>query len=233
MTRLLVFGSSARRGATGWQDAAAIRALYQTARPHVVIHGASPSGGADALSGTVAEELAIPVDACPMDPRFDGDGRDRFFRRNARMHKTKCPTLAAGFIAGAVGSPWSNGSAHMADICLRARTPLVIYRDDGQELPPRTGEDPDCPGDKLAGHLHRARILLRGLWVAAPEDERPAIEAAGRAVAVAHQAARGRAPTSEVQALALCAVELTIGMQAGRWSPWAFVATWHLRGVVG
>lgn len=233
MIRLLVFGSSARRGAAGWQDAAAIRTLLVRVRPHVVIHGASPSGGADELAGVEATAAGIPVDACPMDPRLDGDGRDRFFRRNARMHKTKHPTLAAGFIAGAVGSPWSNGSAHMADICQRARTPLVIYRDDGQELPPRKGEDPDCPGDKLAGHLHRARILLRGLWVAAPEDERTAIEAAGRAVAMAHQAARGRAPTSEVQALALCAVEEVIGMRGGRLGPWLFVVEWHLRGVVG
>ncbi len=70
--RLLVFGSSARRGATGWTNPAPVRELLATLRPDVVGHGASPAGGADALADSEAEAAGIPRGPFHVDPELDG-----------------------------------------------------------------------------------------------------------------------------------------------------------------
>lgn len=142
--RLLVFGSSARRGATGWTDPAPVRSLLETLRPSAVGHGASPSGGADALANSIARELGVTVEPYPMDPEMDGSGGGgAFLRRNARMLATFRPQLGAGFVSGRVGQRvgtrgcyLSNGSDDMARRCVAAEVPLLIVREDGVEPDP-------------------------------------------------------------------------------------------------
>jgi hypothetical protein len=80
------------------------------------------------------------------------------------MYREKRPTVAAGFIMGAVGSVMSSGSAGMARICYEGiyslpPIPLVIYREDGVEIPTFVDE---------RKALAFARVTLRGLWLAAP-----------------------------------------------------------------
>lgn len=183
----LLFGSSARRGATGWTDVARVSSLLATALPDVVIEGESPCGGADALAREVAESLGIAVDPYPQ--RDDVDGPRGFLRRNERMHRDGRPDVAAGFVSGKVGTPLSGGSAHMAGICVRAGTPLVIFREDGVELPHVT--DPECRGDRIAGDLYHARRMLVGLHRAAPWA-REAVLAADEAARTGAQHAADR-----------------------------------------
>lgn len=214
--RALLFGSSARRGATGWTDAARVRDLLLTAAPDVVIEGESPCGGADALAREVAESLGMAVDPYPQ--RDDVDGPRGYLRRNERMHRDGKPDVAAGFISGKVGAPMSSGSVHMAGVCVRAGTPLVVVREDGVELPHVT--DPECRGDRIAGDLYHARRMLVGLcrlpW--ARDDVIPA----GIAVAEALKAARAMAPTRDVVPLVTAAwnqVEVLRG-KCPRLAPW-------------
>lgn len=141
--RLLLFGSSARRGATGWTDAAAVRTFLETVRPSVVGHGASPSGGADALVDSVARELGLTVEPCPVDTEQDGPWPAAGMRRNGRMLVTLQPQLGGGFVSGRVGQRvgtrgcyLSNGSQDMADRLARAEVPVVIFREDGIEPDP-------------------------------------------------------------------------------------------------
>ena len=212
--RALLFGSSPRRGATGWTDGARIAAFLATTCPDVVIEG--EAAGADRLSRLVAESLSIPVDPCPVDTAIDGPWPAAGHRRNERMHRTKLPDVGAGWISGKVGSPMSSGSAGMARICEAAGTPIVVYREDGYELPYPT--DPECRGARIAGDLWWARRTLRGLVKFARED----VIAAGMAVAAAHDRARARAPTAEVVpmvAAAWNAVETLRGRQP-RLGPW-------------
>lgn len=214
--RLLIFGSSHRRGFTGWTDGQRILSLLTTARPDVVIEGESPAGGADRLARIGAESLGIAVDPCPVDTAIDGPWPAAGHRRNERMHRTKKPHVAAGLISGRIGAPMSSGSAGMARICEAAGTPLVICREDGIDLPRAT--DPDCPGDPMAGDLWYARRTLRGLVRFARED----VIEAGLAVAAAHDRVRARMPTGEVRpyvAAAWNAVEVLRAKQ-GRLGPW-------------
>lgn len=165
---LLVCGSSARRGATGWTDAAKIRDLIDTLRPDATVDGASPAGGADAIAHVAARAHfaargLAPENArrCPVDTSLDGPWPAAGHRRNARMDATHRPSIGAAFISGAVGSPLSSGSAGMVRI-LRARAvPVVVVREDGVEPDP----------SPLA--------TLRALYRLAPE---PAMVPAGQAV---------------------------------------------------
>lgn len=214
--RALLFGSSPRRGATGWTDGARIASFLATACPDVVIEGESPSGGADRLARLAGESLGIPVDPCPVDTAIDGPWPAAGHRRNERMHRTKRPDVGAGWISGKGGSPMSSGSDGMRRICERAGTPLVVYREDGFELPYPT--DPECRGDRMAGDLWWARRTLRGLVRFARED----VIAAGMAVAAAHDRARARMPTSAVRPYVVAAwgaVEALRGRQP-RLGPW-------------
>ena len=145
MTRVLLFGSSSRRGATGWTDPLPIRSLLATLRPSVVAHGASPSGGADALADSEAEAASIPREPYPVDPALDGPWPAAGMRRNGRMLATFRPQLAAGFVEGKVGQRvgtrgcyLSNGSDDMARRCRAAKVPLVIVREGAVE----PAEDP-------------------------------------------------------------------------------------------
>ena len=120
MLTLLGFGSSARRGATGWTDPVPPRAILNVCQPDQTIDGASPSGGADDVFHDAALEHFMrrhldPLLArrCPMGPALDGPGGRAFLRRNERMYREHRPTLAVGFISGRVGSPLSAGSAAM------------------------------------------------------------------------------------------------------------------------
>jgi hypothetical protein len=129
MLTLLGFGSSARRGAAGWTDRARVRAVLETCRPDVVVDGASPAGGADALFHEEAVQHffargldVAPASREPVDHTYDGPWPAAGHRRNARMYRTWRPSLAAGFVSGKVGSTLSTGSAAMARICLRGLT---------------------------------------------------------------------------------------------------------------
>lgn len=151
MLTLLGFGSSHRRGATGWTDPVPPRAILNVCQPDQTIDGASPSGGADDVFHDAALEHFMrrhldPLLArrCPMAPALDGPGGRAFLRRNERMYREHRPSLAVGFITGKVGSTMSSGSRRMAGICLTGlrggyplegvpACPVVIYRDDGVE----------------------------------------------------------------------------------------------------
>ncbi len=144
MITLLGFGSSARRGATGWTDRARVRAVIDACCPDETVDGKSPAGGADqvfweeAVMYFRASGDGIPARRCPVERDHDGPWPAAGHRRNARMYRTYRPTIAAGFISGKVGSPLSSGSAGMLRICReglgdRPPIPVVVYRDDGIE----------------------------------------------------------------------------------------------------
>lgn len=149
---MLGFGSSARRGATGWTDRARVRSVIDTCRPDRTIDGASPAGGADhvffaeAVQHFFARGLDVaPASREPVDHALDGPWPAAGHRRNERMYRTWLPSLAAGFVSGKVGLPMSSGSRGMARICLTGRRgtdarvvlappcAVVIYREDGVE----------------------------------------------------------------------------------------------------
>ena len=217
MIRLLLFGSSARRGATGWTDPAPIGRLLDAACPDLVIEGESPGGGADILAREQAEARSIVVLACPVDHALDGPWPAAGHRRNERMFRLR-PTHAAGFVSGLRGSTLSRGSAGMARICSHGLpghppVPLIVYRDDGLELP--------------RGGLVDALALLRLLYRTTPE-----VAAAGAAARVALDARAAGASPEDVAALLAGArgeVEMVMGEQT-RAAPWLAVAMGLLRG---
>lgn len=204
---LLGFGSSARRGATGWTDRARIRQVLDVLRPDATVDGASPAGGADemfhqeALMHFEGRPGRRPFDTrrCPVDHAFDGPWPAAGHRRNARMYRTHKPSLAVGFISGAVGSPLSSGSAGMLRICrdglhgedrrvlLAAPCPVVVFRDDGIE--------PDLSPLTTMRRLYRAT-----------QDER--LVPPGRALAMLG------APRKEILAA------LAYARAGSRWAPW-------------
>jgi hypothetical protein len=205
--RVLLFGSRT------FLDPAPIGRLLDAARPDLVIEGESPGGGADILAREQAEARGIVVLPCPVDHALDGPWPAAGHRRNERMFRLR-PTHAAGFISGKVGTPFSRGSAGMARICERGLPgfppiPLVIYRDDGIDLP---------GGDALGNALALLRLLFRGT---------PEVAAAGAAVRVALEARAGGASPGDVAALvagALGEVEKVMGEQP-RAAPWLAVVT--------
>ena len=208
--RVLLFGSSARRGATGWTDPAPIGRLLDAACPSLVIEGESPGGGADILAREQAEARSIVVLPCPVDHALDGSWPAAGHRRNERMFRLR-PTHAAGFISGRVGSPLSRGSAGMARICANGLPgyppiPLVLYRDDGIELPP--------------GSLRPAYDLLRLLWRTTPE-----VAAAGKATRDALDAQAAGASPGDVAALTAgaCGEVEKVMREQPRAAPWLAV----------
>lgn len=139
---LIGFGSSARRGATGWTDRVRVNRTLAISRPDIVVDGASPSDkpdhGADRMVHEEAVRLGLRSERCPYEPEIDGPTPRGFFARNVRQYVTWRSNLAAGFISGPCRSPFSSGSAHMFGVCLQGRKgvppcPVVIYRDDGIE----------------------------------------------------------------------------------------------------
>lgn len=202
MIRLILFGSahSRRRNQTGWSDPAPIRHVLATLRPDVVIHGASPGGGADELADVEAHAAGIQVDPCPVDHALDGPWPAAGHRRNERMDRDKRPHIGAGFVVGRVGSPLTSGSAGMARI-LRARgVPVVVYREDGVEL---------------AGGLGEALVLVRGLWRLCP-----AVEPAGRALRAAWEAERAGSPEVNVLWEGARAEVALVAREWPRFGPW-------------
>ncbi len=153
MLVMLGFGSSARRGATGWTDRGRFRAALDACQPDLAVDGKSPAGGADDAFHAAAREhfvsLGLDPDArtarCPVDHALDGPWPAAGPRRNERQYRTHRPTLAIGGITGKVGSPLSSGSKGMVRICLAGLRgddprvvlvppcPVVVYRDDGVE----------------------------------------------------------------------------------------------------
>ena len=143
MLTLLGFGSSARRGATGWTDRARLRAVIDTCQPDATVDGASPSKGADdafhaeAVAHVLARGLSPDLARrCPMDTSRDGFHRGRYMNRNARQYREHRPLLAVGGVTGKVGSPLSSGSANMLSVCLAGETPTLVLRDNGIEPDP-------------------------------------------------------------------------------------------------
>ena len=143
MLTLLGFGSSARRGATGWTDAARLRAVIDIVQPDAAVDGASPSKGADdafhaeAAAHFIARGLSPDLARrCPMQTDYDGHHRGRYMNRNARQYREHRPALAVGGVTGKVGTPLSSGSANMRSICLAGETPTLVLRDNGIEPDP-------------------------------------------------------------------------------------------------
>lgn len=222
--RVLGFGTShsVKRQQTGWSDPLPFRSALAIALPDYAIHGDSWGKGADdvfdveAKAHFAARGLSGRVLPFRVDPDRDGRAKNAPILRNVRMHREGKPDVGIGGIMGKIGTPWSRGSAHMAEVCEKAGTPLVIYREDGIELP--TPTDPECRGDRMAGDLWYARRMLRGLVRFARED----VIAAGMAVAAAHDRVAARMPTSAVRpyvAAAWSAVEVLRGRQP-RLGPW-------------
>lgn len=220
---LLGFGSSARRGASGWTDRARVRALLDVAQPDVVVDGASPSDRREMVDGVEVlrgADLIVHVEAlqhfearglptaravrCPYDPAIDGPAPRGFFARNVRQYRENRPSIAASWISGRVGSPLSSGSAHMVGVCLRGLDgvppcPVVVYRDDGLEPLPGGGSK-GLPVERWQ------------MWRLAQESGAPEIAHAGRAVKAL---AEGRTTAAEVLAALGCARETV-----PRWGPW-------------
>lgn len=211
MITLLGFGSSARRGATGWTDRVRVNQTLAICRPGIVVDGASPSDkpdhGADRMVHEEAERLGLRSERCPYDPARDGPTPMGFFARNVRQYVTWKPTVAAGFISGAVGSPLSSGSAHMLGVCLQGREgvppcPVVVYRDNGIE-----------PSD-----LATALAQLRRLYAVTRD---PALVSPGKALASLCECG-SPSPEEVVAALAYAA-------DGSRWAPWIEAARASLR----
>lgn len=212
--RLLLFGG---RTVTDEQPFAA---LLDAACPDLLIHGAcgldeddpidgDKMRGADGIAHRLAEARGIPID--PRPAAWKRLGKPAGMRRNEDMFRLR-PTHAAGRILGPRGSPMSPGSAGMARICMRGLPgrppiPLVLYRDDGLELPP--------------GSLRPAYDLLRLLYRSTPE-----VAAAGKAARCALDAEAAGASAGDVAALTAGArgeVEMVMREQP-RAAPWLAVA---------
>lgn len=202
MLVMLGFGSSARRGATGWTDRARVRWVFDTAQPDLVVDGASPAGGADDIVHGEAIAAGVRAIRCHVNTAIDGPWPRAGMRRNERMYRTHRPGIAAGFVSGKVGTPLSSGSAHMAGICLRGLSDVppcavVIYREDGVE-----------PYSSIAVAYEQMRRLY-----AATKDER--LVPPGKALSMMGT------PCTEVLA------SLEFAREGSRWAPWidAVIAT--------
>ena len=212
--RLLIFGG---RTVTDERD---IGAVLDATAPDLLIHGAcgldeddpidgAKMRGADGIAHRLAGIRGIPID--PRPAAWKRLGKPAGMRRNEEMYRLR-PTHAAGRILGPRGSPMSPGSAGMARICMRGLPgyppiPLVIYRDDGIDLP---------GGDGLGNALTLLRLLFRSTREVA---------AAGAAARVALDARAAGASPEDVAALVAGArgeVEMVMGEQS-RAAPWLAV----------
>lgn len=177
--RLQGFGSSARRGQTAWTDPAPWQALMDAAAPAHVAHGASPSGGADAVIDEVSRAWYRAhgwrpdqhVHAFPMRRDLDGEGGGAFLRRNGRTLELFRPNVAAGLVVGRVGQAvgtrgcyLSNGSEDMARRLRAAKVPLVIYREDGVEPCPVARAETPLVGALLGACLALGALFEQGLF---------------------------------------------------------------------
>jgi hypothetical protein len=112
--RILVTGSR------DWDDEAGVRAALtdlvagQTG-PHVVVHGACPTGG-DAIADRIAAELGLTVERHPA--RWGRYGRSAGYRRNAAMVAAGADVCLA-FIRDS--SPGASMTARLAE---EARIPV-------------------------------------------------------------------------------------------------------------
>ena len=107
-------------GSRDWDDEAAVRtALIEVTAgrpgPHVVVHGACPTGG-DAIADRIAAELGLTVERHPA--RWRRYGRSAGYRRNAEMVALGAEVCLA-FIRDS--SPGASMTARLAD---EARIPV-------------------------------------------------------------------------------------------------------------
>ena len=124
--RVLVFGSRT------WVDRSALWAELGRLGPSTVIEG--EARGADTLARQWAQFYRRDVARFPVTrDEWNMLGKSAGHVRNRRMHRDGKPDKAIGFISGKAGSEFSRGSQGMHDICALARTPLRIFRDDGEE----------------------------------------------------------------------------------------------------
>jgi hypothetical protein len=112
--RILVTGSR------DWDDEAGVRAALTDATaghpgPHVVVHGACPTGG-DAIADRIAADLGLTVERHPA--RWRRYGRSAGYRRNADMVAAGADVCLA-FIRD--GSPGASMTARLAE---EARIPV-------------------------------------------------------------------------------------------------------------
>jgi hypothetical protein len=110
-------------GSRDWDDEVPIRAALTEAiggrpGPHVVVHGACPTGG-DALADRVAAEGGLIVERHPADWRRYG--KSAGYRRNAEMVALGADVCLA-FIRD--GSPGASMTARLAE---EARIPVRRY----------------------------------------------------------------------------------------------------------
>lgn len=208
MLTLLGFGSSARRGATGWTNRARFRAVLDIAQPDATVDGASPSLGADELFHEAATEHFLARDLlpslarrCPMEPAKDGHHRGRFMNRNARQYREHRPALAVGGVTGKVGAKLSAGSANMLSICLRGLPgvppcAVVVLRDNGIE--------PYTDLDTALGQMRRLYAATKDAHLGNP----------GAALV-----ALTRGETTAAEVLAVLAA-LAFAREGSRWAPW-------------
>lgn len=123
--RVLLFGS---RKWVVW----AITAQYVRPFPPgtVFIHG--KARGADTIGGRYAKRLGFDVIEEPItDEMWAVHGNGAGGVRNQLMLDRHRPTRGLGFITGPAGSPYTSGSADMAERLQRARRPFLIVRSDG------------------------------------------------------------------------------------------------------
>jgi hypothetical protein len=113
-------------GSRDWDDEAGVRAALTDLvagrpGPHVLVHGACPTGG-DAVADGVAAELGLTVERHPADwARY---GKSAGYRRNAEMVALGAEVCLA-FIRD--GSPGASMTARLAD---EARIPVHRYLPD-------------------------------------------------------------------------------------------------------
>jgi hypothetical protein len=127
--RILVTGSR------DWNDEAPVRAALTDATagrpgPHVVVHGACPTGG-DAIADRIAAELGLTVERHPA--RWRHYGRSAGYRRNAAMVAAGADVCLA-FIRDS--SPGASMTARLAE---EARIPVRRITTSSSPTPSRAG----------------------------------------------------------------------------------------------
>lgn len=141
VARVLVFGSRT------WRELGVIVRVLADLRPAVVIEG--DAQGADRMAGAWARARGVVLERYPADWARDGKAAGPL--RNQRMLDEGKPDRAVGFISGAVGSPWSRGSADMAACVKKAGVPYAIYRDGGVPEVESAGVVPGARGTACGG----------------------------------------------------------------------------------
>lgn len=138
----------------------------------VIIHGASPKGGADGLVEQEAYALGIGAVSFPILPAKDGHGRPAPIRRNERMIAEGHPNVGAAFVVGRVGEAvgtnghyLSNGTDYTVNRLRALGKAVVVYREDGVEPCRDLGMAKAMLGDLWRAGLYRDDVARAGVAV--------------------------------------------------------------------